>query len=240
MGLKLSVIIPMYNEEKHAADTARTLSAFLDGKFPDGDYEIIFSNDGSRDSCAEKVTELNLPQVRVIGYPDNRGKGSAVREGVMNSLGDAVVYTDCDLAYGCDAVYGIYSELLKTGSDLVIGSRNLRADGYEGYTALRRLMSKTYIKLISLVAGFKYSDSQCGLKCLRGNAAKDIFGRCTVNGFAFDLEVLILAGKLGKTVSEFPVRVINHHESESKVNPVKDTLKMIRDVSRIKKTHKNL
>lgn len=88
--------------------------------------------------------------------------------------------------------------------------------------------------------GFKYSDSQCGLKCLRGNAAKDIFGRCTVNGFAFDLEVLILAGKLGKTVSEFPVRVINHHESESKVNPVKDTLKMIRDVSRIKKTHKNL
>ena len=160
MGLKLSVIIPMYNEEKHAADTARTLSAFLDGKFPDGDYEIIFSNDGSRDSCAEKVTELNLPQVRVIGYPDNRGKGSAVREGVMNSLGDAVVYTDCDLAYGCDAVYGIYSELVKTGSDLVIGSRNLRADGYEGYTALRRLMSKTYIKLISLVAGFKYSDSQ--------------------------------------------------------------------------------
>lgn len=158
----------------------------------------------------------------------------------MNSLGDAVVYTDCDLAYGCDAVYGIYSELVKTGSDLVIGSRNLRADGYEGYTALRRLMSKTYIKLISLVAGFKYSDSQCGLKCLRGNAAKDIFGRCTVNGFAFDLEVLILAGKLGKTVSEFPVRVINHHESESKVNPVKDTLKMIRDVSRIKKTHKNL
>ena len=60
MGLKLSVIIPMYNEEKHAADTARTLSAFLDGKFPDGDYEIIFSNDGSRDSCAEKVTEHEL------------------------------------------------------------------------------------------------------------------------------------------------------------------------------------
>ena len=90
MGLKLSVIIPMYNEEKHAADTARTLSAFLDGKFPDGDYEIIFSNDGSRDSCAEKDTELNLPQVRVIGYPDNRGKGSAVREGVMNSLPSSI------------------------------------------------------------------------------------------------------------------------------------------------------
>ncbi len=126
------------------------------------------------------------------------------------------------------------------GSDLVIGSRNLSADGYEGYTALRKLMSKTYIKLISIIAGFKYSDSQCGIKALKNPAAKDIFGRCQVNGFAFDLEVLILAGKLKKTVTEFPVRVINHNEAESKVNPIKDTFKMIRDVMRIKKIHKNV
>lgn len=240
MGLKLSVIIPMYNEEKRAADTARTLSDFLDGKFPDGDYEIIFSNDGSRDSCAKLVSELALPHVRVIGYPDNRGKGSAVREGVISALGEAVVYTDCDLAYGCDAIYGIYSAFAKADADLVIGSRNLSKDGYEGYTALRKLMSKTYIKLISLVAGFKYTDSQCGLKCFRNSAANDIFGRCTINGFAFDLEVLILADKLGKKVSEFPVRVINHNEGDSKVNPIKDTLKMLKDISKIKKTHRSL
>lgn len=240
MGLKLSVIIPMYNEEKHAADTAKTLSTFLDEKFPDGDYEIIFSNDGSRDRCAELVSELSLPHVRVVGYPDNRGKGSAVREGVIAALGDVIVYTDCDLAYGCDAIYGIYSTLIKDGADLTIGSRNLSADGYEGYTAMRKLMSKTYIKLISIVAGFKYSDSQCGIKCLHNDTAKDIFGRCTVNGFAFDLEVLILAGKLGKKVSEFPVKIINHNEGDSKVNPINDTLKMLRDVSRIKKIHKDL
>ena len=240
MQPKLSVVIPMYNEIKNAVETAKTLKQYFDGKFPDRDYEIVFSDDGSTDGCGEAVKSLGLDNVRVVGYTDNRGKGSGVRTGVLASLGDAVVYTDCDLAYGCDAIYGIYAELNKTGSDVVIGSRNLSADGYEGYTFLRKLMSKTYIKFISLIAGFRYSDSQCGIKCLRGEAAKKIFGKCTVDGFAFDLEVLILAGKLGMTVSEYPVRVINHHESDSKVNPVKDTLKMIRDVNKIKKAHKDL
>ncbi len=236
---KLSIVIPMYNEEKIAAQTARTLTDFFDGKFPDGDYEIVFSNDGSRDRCAEAVEELQLPRVRVVGYPDNRGKGSAVREGVLAAVGEAVVYTDCDLAYGCDAVFEIYNELLNTGSDLVIGSRNLSADGYEGYTFLRKLMSKTYIRVISLLAGFSYSDSQCGIKCMKRSAAEKIFRKCTVNGFAFDLEVLILAGKYKMKVTEFPVRILQHRESESKVRPVRDTLKMLRDVIRIRRTHKN-
>lgn len=240
MSLKLSVLIPMYNEEKVVANTARTLTSFLNEKFPNGDYEIIFSNDGSLDRSVDILNELSLPNVRIVGYPDNRGKGSAVREGILNCEGEVILYTDCDLAYGCDAIYNIYCELINTNSHLVIGSRNLSADGYEGYTAMRKLMSKAYIKLISVIAGFRYSDSQCGIKCLKKDAAKDIFSRCTVNGFAFDLEVLILAEKLEKKVSEFPVHIINHNESNSKVNPIKDALKMISDVMKIKKTHKKL
>jgi len=240
MTPRLSVLIPMYNEERIAAQTAKTLVDYFDAAFPNGDYEIVFSNDGSRDNCAEAVRELNLPHVRVEGYPDNRGKGSAIREGILLCEGDAIVYTDCDLAYGCDAILNIWKRREETGSDLVIGSRNLDADGYEGYTFLRKLMSKTYIKVISLFAGFHYSDSQCGIKCLTREAARDIFSRCTVNGFAFDLEVLILADKLKKTVSEIAVKIINHNEAESKVNPVKDAIRMIRDVMRIKKIHKNV
>ncbi len=237
---RLSVLIPMYNEERIAAQTAQTLTSYLDAAFPDGDYEIVFSNDGSRDNCAEAVRSLALPHVRVEGYPDNRGKGSAIREGIFACNGDVIVYTDCDLAYGCDAILNIWKQLTATQSDLVIGSRNRNADGYDGYTFLRKLMSKTYIKVISLVAGFHYSDSQCGLKCLTREAAQDIFSRCTVNGFAFDLEMLILADKLKKNVSEFPVKIINHNEAQSKVNPLKDAFRMVRDVMRIKKTHKHL
>lgn len=240
MSCKLSIVIPMYNEEKIAADTAKALVTFFDQRFPNGDYEILFSDDGSRDDCAKAVSSLSLPHVRVIGYPDNRGKGSAVREGVLAAQGDSIVYTDCDLAYGCEAIYGIYQKRIERKTAITIGSRNLSEDGYEGYTLLRKLMSKCYIKVIALLAGFRYSDSQCGIKCLEREAAHNIFSRCTVNGFAFDLEVLILADKLGISISEMPVRIINHRESESKVNPVKDACRMIRDVSRIKKRHRHI
>ena len=225
---------------EYLTEQKKTLAAFLDGHFPCGDYEILFVNDGSRDACAATVSALSLPHVRVIGYPDNRGKGSAVREGVIAAKGESIVYTDCDLAYGCEAIVAILEKRCKDGTSLTIGSRNLTRDGYEGYTFLRKLMSKCYIKVISLLAGFHYSDSQCGIKCLEAKAAKDIFSRCTVNGFAFDLEALILADKLGYSISEMPVRIINHRESESKVNPLKDALRMIRDVKKIKKQHRNL
>ena len=239
MAVTLSVLIPMYNEEKTAPETARTLSAFLNGAFPEGDFEIVFSNDGSTDRCAELVEGLSLPRVRVVGYPDNRGKGSAVREGIRLCEGDSIVYTDCDLAYGCEAILAMREKRLETGADVVIGSRNLTPDGYGGYTFLRRVMSKAYIKMIALFAGFSYSDSQCGLKCLSREAAREIFSRCTVNGFAFDLEMLMLADKLGKKVVEQPVRVLNHNESRSKVSPARDALRMIGDVRRIKKRVKN-
>ncbi len=238
MNPKLSVLIPMYNEEKNAANTAASLSSFLDSKFPCGDYEIIFSDDGSTDNCVESIKKLSLPHVKVIGYPDNRGKGSAIREGIFKCSGDFTVYTDCDLAYGCEAIYDIYKALSNSTSDLMIGSRNIRADGYDGYTFIRKIMSKMYIKFISVLAGFNHSDSQCGIKCIKTSVAKEIYSKCIVNGFAFDLEVLILAGKLEKKTSEFPVKIINHDEANSKVNPIKDTVKMIRDVTKIKKYHK--
>lgn len=238
MNPKLSVLIPMYNEKKNAEKTALSLSSYLDSKFPDGNYEIVFSDDGSNDGCAELIKKLSLPSVRVVGYTDNRGKGSAIREGIFKCNGDFIVYTDCDLAYGCEAIYGIYEALSKCDSELMIGSRNMRDDGYDGYTAIRKLMSKTYIKFISLLAGFNHSDSQCGIKCIRSHTAKEIYSKCTVNGFAFDLEVLILAEKLGKKISEFPVKIVNHDEANSKVNPIKDTVNMIRDVARIKKYHR--
>jgi dolichyl-phosphate beta-glucosyltransferase len=120
---------------------------------------------------------------------------------------------------------------------MVTGSRNLSDDGYEGYTFLRKIMSKTYIKVLCMVGGFKLSDSQCGCKAFSGKAAKEIFSRCEVNGFAFDFEAILWAGKLGFKITEMPVKIINHRES--KVNVIKDTLKMLRDLRRIKKSVKS-
>ncbi len=229
----------MYNEIATVEKTAETLCAFLTPKFGE-DYEIVFSNDGSTDGCGEKLLSLNLPNVRVVGYPDNRGKGSAVREGIKSCMGDIIVCTDCDLAYGCEAILDIYKRIILSGDHIVIGSRNMLQGGYDGYTFMRKLMSKVYVKLVAFAARFKYSDSQCGLKCYCAEAARSIFDRCTVNGFAFDLEALLVAEKLGMKISEFPVKVINHRKNSSKVHPLKDALEMIRDVKRIKKKVKKL
>lgn len=230
--MKISVCIPMYNESSIIADTARTLDSYMRENFED--YEIIFSNDGSTDRSAELVEELGLPNVRVIGYPDNRGKGSAVREAMLAATGDVVMFTDSDLAYGVEVIKRVCDKFVNDVSlDVVIGSRNISADGYEGYTFMRKLASKCYVKVLCIFGGLKLSDSQCGCKAFSGDAAKRIFSLCVVNGFAFDFEAIMLAQRFGMKMAEIPVKIINHRDS--KINLASDALKMIKDLVKIRK-----
>ncbi len=230
--MKISLCIPMYNEISIIEDTARTVSEYMASTFDN--YEIIFSSDGSTDGCDKAVEALNLPCVRVIGYEKNRGKGCAVREAMLAADGDIVMFTDADLAYGVEVVGRVYDTFAANpDTDMVIGSRNLSSDGYEGYTAIRKLMSKIYIKVLCIAGGFKLSDSQCGCKAFTGEAVKKIFPRCEVDRFAFDFECILWAVKYEMKITEIPVKIINHRES--KVNIVKDTLRMLRDLRKMKK-----
>ena len=230
--MKMSVCIPMYNESSIIADCAKVLHEYMSANFEK--FEIIFSDDGSRDGSADIVRALELPGVRVVGYEQNRGKGCAVRTAMMAAEGDVVMFTDADLAYGTEVIGRAAAEFEKcSDAQLVIGSRNISADGYEGYTFFRKLASKVYIKVLCMVGGFKLSDSQCGCKAFRREAAKNIFSRAEVDGFAFDFEALLWANKLGYTIREMPVKVINHRES--KVNVFSDAPKMLRDLSKMKK-----
>ena len=230
--MKISLVIPMYNESSIIKQTAQKLSEYMQNTFED--YEVLFVDDGSKDDCAEIVRALELPNVKVTGYGGNKGKGAAVRHGVLEADGDVIMFTDADLAYGTEVIRRAYDNFEQSPDiKMLIGSRNISDDGYEGYTVLRRIMSKVYIKVLCIVGGFKLSDSQCGCKAFAKDAAKDIFSRCEVNGFAFDFEAILWATKLGYKISEMPVKIINHRES--KVNVIKDTIKMLRDLRRIKK-----
>ena len=230
--MKFSLCIPMYNESSIIEDTARQLSAYMQANFED--YEIIFANDGSKDGCDKLVEQLHLPSVRVVGYEQNRGKGYAVRTAMLAAKGDYVMFTDADLAYGTDVIARVRDAFLEhPEADMVIGSRNLSKDGYEGYTPIRKLASKTYIKVLCLAGGFKLSDSQCGCKAFTADAVKKIFTRCEVDRFAFDFEAILWAVKYGMTIHEIPVKIINHRESS--VNLVRDTLKMLRDLTKMKR-----
>ncbi len=230
--MKLSVCIPMYNESAVIADTARALSAYLTAHFPD--HELLFSDDGSTDGSADVVRALALPNTRVVGYPQNRGKGCAVRTAMLEATGDYLLFTDADLAYGTGAI-GEAVECFRAHPEagLVIGSRNLGPDGYRGYTWLRRLASRLYIRVLCMLGGFRLSDSQCGCKAFTAKAAKEIFGRCETDGFAFDFEVLLWAEALHIRVAEMPVCVLRHRAS--KVHLFRDAMRMLRDLIRIRR-----
>lgn len=235
--MKLSLCIPMYNEAAIIADTAKTLSAFMSARF--SEYEILFSDDGSTDGSADIVRALDLPGVCVVGYSVNRGKGSAVREAMLAATGDVVMFTDSDLAYGTEVIAEVAERMAaENAPSVLVGSRNLSEDGYEGYTVSRKIASKAYIKLLCAVGGLRLSDSQCGCKAFSAEAAKAVFSRAEVNGFAFDFEAILLAEKMGFSVGEFPVKVINHRAS--KVHLFSDAVRMLRELGRIKKRVKKM
>ena len=227
----------MYNERKIIAQTAKALHKYMKEHFDD-DFEILFSNDGSVDGCDKIVEDLKLSNVRVVGYEKNRGKGCAVRCAILESLGDIVVFTDADLAYGVEVIDQAYKIIKKEKCDMLVGSRTLHKEGYEGYTFIRKVASKTYIKILSVAGGFKLSDSQCGFKAFDGSFARKIFSKCTTDGFAFDLEAILIANKMGAKIYEMPVKIINHRES--KVNLFSDAFKMLTETQRIKKKVKYL
>lgn len=242
----LSVIIPMYNEKAIISSTIRQLTDVLEKTTASSSdaYEILLADDGSTDGCGETAREtigglaLSHGSVRVLRTRKNAGKGAAVRMGMLNAKGDILLFTDSDLAYGCEVIVRMAESLASSDADLLIGSRAIHPDGYAGYTFSRRIASKTFVKMLALTAGFSHSDSQSGIKAFRRDAARSIFEKCEVNGWAFDFEVLLLAEKLGYTIREYPVTVLNHRES--KVNLVRDALRMLGDVRKIKKRVKHL
>lgn len=230
--MKISVVIPMYNESAVIEQTARQLSYAMQSSFDD--YEILFSDDGSTDGCGQLVRDLGLPNVCVTGYEKNRGKGCAVRTGILAATGDIVIFTDADLAYGTDVIAEAVRRLEENPDcGMLIGSRNLEKGGYGDYGHLRRIMSRLYIRVLCLVGGFRLSDSQCGFKAFRREVAYAIFSRAKVDGFAFDFEAILRAQKLGIPILEMPVRVINH--GNSKIHVFRDSAKMLRDLRRIRR-----
>lgn len=231
--MKYSIIIPMYNEKKIVEQSAKTLSAYCAERFS-SECEILFVNDGSTDGCEKLLDALALPNVRLLGYEKNRGKGYAVRTGMLAARGEFRLFTDTDLAYGTEVIGEAFSLWEADPSvDLVIGSRRLAEDGYEGYTFPRRLASKAYLWLLRTLGGFRFSDSQSGFKGFSARAAERIFPLCETDRFAFDFEALSYASRMKMKVKEMPIRVLVH--GESKIRLVGDSVKMFGDILKIRR-----
>ena len=236
--MTVSVCIPMYNESACVRDSAAALyNKMTEYAASRGiSFEIVFCDDGSTDGCGEVLRAFakDKAEIRVVGYGENRGKGHAVKTAVVESRGDVVIFTDCDLAYGVGVIEDAAEKFFADcRSDVVVGSRNLDPSGYAGYGKLRRFASRVYIKVLSAVGGLDLTDSQCGFKAFSGECAKTVFGYCECDGFAFDYEVIMIAEKLGYKISEMPVSIVNH--GKSSVHVVRDSIRMLRDILKIKR-----
>jgi dolichyl-phosphate beta-glucosyltransferase len=232
----LSIVIPAYNEERMIAESIRRISAYM--VLRNWRYEIIVSSDGSKDKTNSIVENYKqqFPEVpvKLIAIPVNRGKGNAVRTGVLASLGDRVLVTDADLSSPIKEVDKLLNQL--KDCDVAIGSRAIRAKDADVQQTLKRHISgrifNIFVQLILLRGIF---DTQCGFKGFTKDAAKKLFGDQKLEGFAFDVEILYLAKKNGLRIKEVPV--MWRQGPASRVNMLRDPFLMVKDLFRIKKLH---
>ncbi len=225
----LSLVIPVYNEEKLIKKLIEDCCEFFDRAGVN--YELLLVDDGSTDASAERIREKISEKVRLVRLDSNRGKGFAVRRGVLEARGEKIFYTDSDLAYGLDVILEMAGKL-ELGADLILGSRALAEGGYGEYPLIRTIASHIYSGIITAFSGAAY-DTQCGVKGFRKDCARRIFEEVRTDGYAFDLEVILLAEKEGMKIEEHPVIIVN--QGESQVALLQSSVTMLRDIIRIRK-----
>ncbi len=210
-NITLSVLIPVYNEEKIIVDTLNKISSFLKSKRYI--WEIVVVDDGSKDKTVENVKKQNFPHVRLVTLAANKGKGGALREGVAAAEGDYILFMDADLSVPI-ATIDPFLETLQKGDDVVIGSRRVKgAKIVKHQKWLRETMGRIFTFLSRIVTDTYLSDFTCGFKGFEKNAAKKIFGKSLIDRWVFDAEILFLAHKFGYTIKEFPVEWVNREDS---------------------------
>jgi dolichyl-phosphate beta-glucosyltransferase len=237
-GVFLSVVIPAYNEETRIGASLERIRAYLASK-PFA-AEVVVVDDGSSDRTSEAARRALPagPPLRVIRLEANRGKGYAVRTGVLAAAGEAVLFTDADLSTPVEEL-DKFLPRLDEGADVVIGSRAVPGCDIRVRQARpRQAMGKFFNRLVRLFVMDGCRDTQCGFKLFRRKAALDIFSRLETPGFAFDVEVLLLARRLGYRVAEVPV--VWCDSRPSRVRIVSGSWGMLRELLTIRRLRSKL
>ncbi len=231
----VSVIIPFYNCEKTVNETMRKIEEFKKGN--NMSFELIVVNDGSTDNTAKILSQYISDDIRFVGYEKNRGKGGALREGVMAASGDKIIFTDADLAYGLKHLKEFCIAL--DDSKIVIGTRREDKNINDSYGIRRNAFSRMFSCLVQILLGLDIVDTQCGFKGYQKETAKELFNDLEIYGFGFDLEILAKAKAKNISIKQLPV-IMENNSKGSNVNIMADGIKMIFDMFKIRKMIRKL
>ena len=203
----LTVVIPTYNE---AARIAGTIDQLVRGLSDYRPLELLVIDDGSQDQTVATVNELVAaqPALALIASASNRGKGAAVRQGMLHAHGRYMVFVDADLPVTVSDIRRLVQRV-DEGADVAIASRALREATVTVAAPPRRIASRAFNLAVRALFGLRFGDTQCGVKAFRREAAQAIFSRMQIDGFAFDVEALVIAQRLGLSVAELPVTCAN-------------------------------
>jgi dolichyl-phosphate beta-glucosyltransferase len=227
-----SIVIPAYNESQRLGATLEKVLAYV--RQQAWDAEVIVVNDGSQDNTAEIVRAFakDNSAVRLVENPGNRGKGYSVRNGMLQSRGDILVFSDADLSSPIEEMPKLL-ESLAAGADIAIGSRWLRTELQTQRQSLhRQLFGRIFNLLLRIILGLQFKDTQCGFKAFTRRAAQTILPLQRIERWGFDPEILFLARKFGFKVDEVPVRW--GHSGGTRINPLLDGARMGEEMLRVR------
>ena len=228
--MKISVVIPAYNEEELIEKTLIDYQKFLSENY--SEFELILVDDGSSDKTLEVAKACK--DVVCISYRQNRGKGYAVKRGFLRATGDYIFFTDADLSYSPQNISRAIQLFKTTNSSGVVG---IRKDKKKDYTFFRRVVSDVFAKLVKFIISTSLADTQCGFKGFEKKTGKQIFSRSKIFDFGFDFEVIYLSQILGKSISAMPISF--NHRKKTRIQPLRDGLRMVKDLIYLKRSGTN-
>lgn len=231
-GVNLSIVVPAFNEEKRIESPLDEVIQYLRNQFEQ--WELIYSDDGSTDRTLEKLRKLQekYSEIKVVGVPKNRGKGSAVRTGMSAASGNIILFSDTDFSTPIQET-GKLLKYLNDGYDVAIGSRGLSDSQVEIHQAWpREIMGKMFNTMLHSLLPIEFMDTQCGFKMFSRKAVDIILPKMHLESFAFDVEILIIAQANSLRIVEVPV--IWRNVLDSRVHPIRNSVEMIRDVLKVR------
>lgn len=232
---QLSVVVPLYNESACLEANIESIKSYLEKI--QIEYELVLVDDGSSDSTEAICNTLckRYSFIKLVSYPVNRGKGHAVRRGVLNSTGKYIIFMDADLAVPVSFISACLNQL-KAGNKIVIGSRHLPGSFLRvREKPFREYLGKIFRRLTQLSLGLKTTDITCGFKGFDKKAGFDIFSRSKIERWGYDAEILFLAKCIGYSVTEIPVDW--YHSFDSNVRIGIDSIRTLTELFLIRYYH---